>query len=242
MSANKLFGSDTNEEQFEDITPEEAMNTLVGEGKKYATPAELAKALLHSQKHIKTLESETAQLREAQQKAQSVEELLKELRGATQQPSPAPAPMDDQQPDASGQQQQGKSIEELLEEKLNQRDASARAKANQDYVAAELSKKLGGDAGRLYREAGARLGVDLDELSAKSPEAVLRLVAGTVTTQPQQQASTPVGRRPATSGQQNPMSKKAIETLYKEGKITQHEKIRMENDGYTALGRDAFFS
>lgn len=62
------------------ITPENVLETLVGEGKKYKTPEELAKSRLHADIHIARLEQEAKDLREKVASAKTVDELIEAVK------------------------------------------------------------------------------------------------------------------------------------------------------------------
>ena len=58
------------------IAPEQALEELVGEGKKYASAAELAKAMLHAQQHIDKLQGENGEFRSKLERASTIDEIL----------------------------------------------------------------------------------------------------------------------------------------------------------------------
>ena len=82
MSDNSLFDQDNTNSSNElaNLKPEEALDTLVGEGKKYATPAELALAYAHANSHIGKLQQENQQFREQEGKSHTIEELLEAVK------------------------------------------------------------------------------------------------------------------------------------------------------------------
>lgn len=225
--------------ESQEVTGEDALTLLVGEGKKYATPAELAKATLNGQNHIQTLEQENATLRDSATKAKGVDDILAQLKGQHNT---------DGNPGETDQSatQDSVSPADLVAKAFAERDekaAQAQADTNVKSVAAELQKRLGDKATEQYDKVAAECGVDLDELAARSPEAVIRLVAGAQT--PAQQsghlpASTQQGGHQQLDG--GIVGKAAIQKLYDSGKIKRHEKIALENKQLTALGGDKFWA
>lgn len=71
---------------FAEQTPQtSALDEIVGEGKKYATVEDLAKATVHAQNHIATLEAEAAQWREGIQR--TVEQQRQQQQNVNTPPS-----------------------------------------------------------------------------------------------------------------------------------------------------------
>lgn len=153
------------------LTPEEALESLVGEGKKYATPAELAKAVLHASNHISVLEAENADLRTKGDSTASIHELLKQMQ--TQQTTPQPAARQDQ-PGNAQEPDWDKLIEERLNNKLGERDRAS----NQSAVAKHFQDTYGGKAAEFFGKLANELGLskqELEEMSASRPQAVINL-------------------------------------------------------------------
>lgn len=84
MSDN-IFSDDNNTDQGE-VDGAQALAELVGEGKKYASIEELAKAKMFADKHIKNLETEQEELRKDLSTRLSVDEALERVRQQQQQP------------------------------------------------------------------------------------------------------------------------------------------------------------
>lgn len=85
MPDNGIFGSDngstqtqTSQQQGGDPT-KEALAILVGEGRKYKSPEELAKAYISADEFIEKLKGENQQLRQVADRAKTVEEVLERL-------------------------------------------------------------------------------------------------------------------------------------------------------------------
>lgn len=242
---NNLFQAGIENQQpaaAPEVTGEAALADLVGEGKKYATNEDLAKAMVHSQHHIGTLETETATLREQSVKAQSVEDVLAAIKGVQQ-------PAQVQQPDPAQQQQPASelSVADQIAAALQQRDDQSlanQADTNRASVVAELNKTYGAEASQLYSKVGSDLGINLDELAGKSPAAVLKLVAE-ARPAPQQNLSNqlPAGTINREIADPNGvLNQKAINALYQGGKIKLAKKHELENQQLSALGATAFYN
>ena len=73
--------TDTQPKAFEIPTEAQA---FVGEGKKYQSPEDALKSVPHAQKHIETLESELALVKEELTKRKTTQELLDEIKSGAQ--------------------------------------------------------------------------------------------------------------------------------------------------------------
>lgn len=155
------------------LTPEEALAAVCGEGKKYATPAEMAKALLHADTHITVLESENADLRKKGDSSAEVQELLKAFKEGkfpTQQ-----APTQDQ-----GKDKEPVDIDKKVEEILNTRLGAQAAKENQSKVIGHFKEHYGTRAGAQFDQLAKELDMDkaeLEAMAAQRPQAVINLAS-----------------------------------------------------------------
>lgn len=178
LFSNNESSSNNQTEQAEELSSEASLALLVGDGKKYANTGELAKAMVHSQNHITTLETEATTLREGQQRQAGVDEILAAIKSKgnnEQQPADNLTPADQQVPDT------GKPLDitQQIKTALEQNDQLKSAQANVASVTASLQKALGDRANEVYTAVGNSMpGLDLDELAKTSPEAVIRLCTG----------------------------------------------------------------
>ena len=238
--SNSLFSDnkDGSNNQTE-LSGEDALKLLVGENAKYATAEELAKAMVHSQNHITTLESEATTYKDAQAKQTSIDDILAAIK--TGQSTNNVTPDDNLKP--ADQQTPGTSevdITKTVQEALAAQTRTQSAEANTQRVTDTLGKALGVRANEVYSKVGKDLGVDLDELSKTSPEAVIRLCTGQG--QPNQQhnnlpASTTHAAPTSLGGE---LDYKGIQELYKKGGMSKDQKFRLEQQQAQKLG-SAFF-
>lgn len=178
LFSNNESSSNNQNEQENELSAEASLALLVGEGKKYADAGALAKAMVHSQKHITTLESEATTYKENEQKQTSIDEILAAIKsdGNNEQQQ-----SDDNQNDGDHQHSDSNKtvdIAQQIQTALAESDLLKSAQANVASVTASLSKALGSRAGEVYEAVGKSLGVNLDELAKTSPEAVIKLCTG----------------------------------------------------------------
>ena len=157
--------TDTQAKPFE--IPTEAQD-LVGEGKKYSSAEEALRSVPHAQEHIKTLETEMAQLKEELSTRKTTQELLDEIKSGVK-----PAENTTQE---GGLNQD--NIMELVNQTLKQNEQKKTAQANASQVASKFSEKYGSNAETVYNSLAKDLNLTpqkLNELAATSPNLVLRL-------------------------------------------------------------------
>lgn len=155
---------DTQPKAFE--IPTEAQE-LVGEGKKYQSPEDALRSVPHAQKHIETLESELASVREELSKRQTTQELIDELKSGVQTQA---------QTVQSGELNQD-NVMDLVNQTIATREANAKAESNAKSVAAKFTEQYGDKAEDTYNSIAKELNLSvkqLNELAATSPTVVLK--------------------------------------------------------------------
>ncbi len=179
MGTNNLFSNnESNSNNQNELSGDDSLKLLVGDGKKYATVEDLAKGMVHSQAHITTLESEATSHKESQDKQHNIDDILAAIKAGgnneQQQPGDNQNLADQQGKDTS----QAPDISKLIKDEMASQAQTTSAAANVKLVTEALSKSLGVRANEVYKTVGESLGVDLDELSKSSPEAVIKLCTG----------------------------------------------------------------
>lgn len=124
----------------------EIVGALVGEGQKYKTVDELAKAYLHADTFIQQLKEENQKYREQVAAAKSIDDVLERMQQTQQQEQPTPAQVE--QPDISA----------LVEQTLSQREAKKLQEANLL------------EADRLMKERHGEHATELFKAKANTPE------------------------------------------------------------------------
>ena len=165
---------DTAPKAFEIPTEAQA---FVGEGKKYQSPEDALRSVPHAQKHIETLESELAQVKEELTKRKTAQELLDEIKSGAQR-------VENTTPSAEVNQD---TLEHLVSSTIERREQASKAKSNASEVASKFTQKYGDTAQSAYNQIAKEAGLSvqqLNNLAATSPNAVLKLAGlnGAVTT------------------------------------------------------------
>lgn len=131
---------------------ENPFDNLVGEGKKFATKDDLAKAKIASDAFIEQLKREAAELREQVKSQQTMDEILTKIRSAsapTPPATPAEPPAPTAQPD----------IKETVASLFKEQEAQRQIQNNQQVVEAKLREKWGADAQVNLNQKAKELGV-----------------------------------------------------------------------------------
>jgi len=168
---------DTSTPKFE--IPTEAQD-FVGEGKKYKSAEDALRSVPHAQEHIKTLETELAQMKEELTRRKTTEELLDELKSGNQPVEATP----------QGVELDQDRIMQLVNQTIEQKEKQSKAKQNAQTVASKFTEQYGAQAESAYNQIAKDAGLtveQLNNLAATSPNVVMKL-AGFET------KSTPVGK------------------------------------------------
>lgn len=160
---------------------------LVGEGKKYKTVADLAKAKLEADRFIEQLKSENKGIREEFSNAEAAQAQLDELRqeiANLKKQSNAVQPRDNTNP-----QLDESAVEALVSRVITQREATNTAAENIKEANKQLIASAGSveQAQSLVKAKASELGLSIDELkavAAKSPTAFLKMVSDGKTVPP----------------------------------------------------------
>ena len=158
-------------------TPASLYETLVGEGKKFKSPEDLAKAKLESDRFIEQLKEEPKQLREDLERLAQENQLLKEIakqvkdNGSTAQP--------EQNTTASVSPQI--DLEARIRETLKKTAEEAKREENINRVSDTMLQTYGTQekAAEVLRQKAVELGVGvefLQDVAARSPKAFFQTV------------------------------------------------------------------
>lgn len=180
--SDQVFESDRNEsEQTQQAQTEEQRQEelrMIGEGKKYKDPIEADKALFHSQEHINKIEDENKllrdQLEELNQKvsqAKTVDDVLSRLESHKEEREVIEKPSDEKQSSSVSPD----SVMELVNKALSEREQKSAMQKNMQEVRDQLSSKFGEKAAEVFKKKQEELSLDLNNLAAQSPKAVLEL-------------------------------------------------------------------
>jgi menaquinone-dependent protoporphyrinogen IX oxidase len=156
-----------------------ALTDLVGEGKKFKTPDDLAKAKLESDRFIEKLQNEQRELREELSKRLSAEEALRRAQEAgsrVEQGATTP-----QTPPPQRTQEQPADIMSEVEKALNRRDQQKTVQSNMDQVTSKMTSTYGSveKAAEVVQQKAQELGMSmtkLQELASENPKAFFTLL------------------------------------------------------------------
>jgi hypothetical protein len=161
------------------------LNQLVGEGKKFKSAEELAKAKLESDRYIEFLTKQADELREEVEKRMKIEELFDKQTGTVKKtevadPPVADKPLEDKPASAQTSTETDSELIERVKAALRADAAVETSQKNLEAAAKRLADEYGGSekAKEVWARKAAELGVSSDFLSdvaAKSPNALYNL-------------------------------------------------------------------
>lgn len=163
---------------------------LVGEGKKFKDPNELARGKAEADAFIARLTREQEELRKELNTRLTLEQYLEKM-GTNQQSGRSDHQLNEPKgsdPDTSGLTPT--DVEALIERKVSERETQRIQKQNREDARARLVQAFGNDYISKLKEAGENLGLSaerLDQIAAENPKAFLKLVGAD--TAPAQQRS-----------------------------------------------------
>ena len=172
-NTTEVVDSSTNEDQPKDSPkqefsiPTEAAD-FVGQGKKYQSVEDALSSVPHAQKHIQTLESELANVKDELTKRKTTKELLDEIKSGIVPAEKTSQPVQFNQD----------NLEQLVSQALENRDVQKTAHHNANSVAAQFTEKYADKAEEVYNSIAKENGMTVEQLnglSASSPDAVLKL-------------------------------------------------------------------
>lgn len=154
------------------------LEDLVGEGKKYKTPEELAKSRIHADLHIANLEKELEGLRQEFSQTKRLGDLVDQLANLNK-PADPPKPVITPGDETPGTSLDPAKLEEMVQNLLSQREQQSLAQRNLNEVKNRLTEAFGPGYPEKLSQKANELGLSkeaLNELAAKSPAAFYTLV------------------------------------------------------------------
>lgn len=153
------------------------LNDLVGEGKKFKTPDDLAKAKLESDRFIEKLQNEQRELREELAKRLTTEEALRKAQEA----NPVEPRTPPEQPPAQQRQVEQPNITSEVEKVLAKRDQEQKLRGNIDTVTTRMTELYGTveKAAEVVTNKSRELGMsvaELQRLASDNPKAFFKLI------------------------------------------------------------------
>ena len=175
MTQDNLFSS-----EFTVDPDKNYLEDLVGEGKKFKDERELARAKVESDAFIARLQAETKGLREDLSKRASIEDFLDQMKSMNEPPrEPAPTNHADTDDDQRRSGPSAEDLEQLIEQKVSQREKTRTAQENLNLVRSEMQKAWGEEYSSRLASKAKELGLGeefLNNLARQQPKAFLKLV------------------------------------------------------------------
>lgn len=164
--------------------PKVAFETLVGEGKKFKTPEDLAKGKVEADNFILRLQAETHELRKELNSRLTAEQLLDKINERNQALQNAPVNDVGNQPaSGNGSSNNGQLTEEhvaqLVQAELQKHQSKTREQANIAVVQQELRKNLGDNYSAAIETRIQQLGIskeDATKMAMAMPKAFIELM------------------------------------------------------------------
>lgn len=172
-----LFDSQTTEN-----TPDPNKNyleELVGEGKKFKSPEDLARAKAEADRFIEQLKTENAGIRQELSTRQTMEQLMDKIANSK---SPENTNQDNNQNPPGGEGQKTfteEDIARLVEKRLSESEKERVFKSNLNQVVNTLKETIGPDYVTHLKAKASELGVTeeyLTRMAGETPKAFLKLV------------------------------------------------------------------
>lgn len=169
------------------------LEELVGEGKKFKSVEDLARAKAEADAFIERLKTETNGLRDELKTRTTLDEVLDRLNKSQDTNSNASNQNNQNGENGSGTALKPEDLARMIDERVSQREQARRAQENLAEVAQKLTEAYGSNfATKLKQEADA-LGLSQDyvnNLAATAPKALFRLL-GVDSKPPQNNLFTP---------------------------------------------------
>jgi hypothetical protein len=163
---------------FDESAPKASLDDLVGEGKKYSNPDELAKAYANAAAYIDQLKSETQGLREDLSQRQTAAEILEEIRKGAQSPAPR-SEVGTPPADTPATPPSDEDLVKRIREVTNAEREAEKVRKNAEEVSNRMLELYGEKANDVVREKAQALGVSVDflrDVAARSPAAFFATV------------------------------------------------------------------
>lgn len=162
------------------------LEQYVGDGKKYASVDELAKAYAHSDQFINQLKNETTGLRTELNSRLALEELVTKLQTNSANVNADASNQNhyngnDERPNESTGTLSKDQISEMVRKTINEENTRSQMENNRKIVQTEMKKVWGPNFVENLRQAQKTLGVDdatLDHLAKTSPQVFLNAILG----------------------------------------------------------------
>lgn len=159
------------------VTPEPTVDPflgLVGEGKKFSTPTDLAQSKINSDQFISQLQTENAGLREDLAKSTGVDEVLNQLKAQqTTTPVTTPEPVSQE------------ALSKLVQDEIQSQAVVTQQEANLKVSIDAITSRYGDKVGEAIEEVAGKVGMtmlQLKEIAQSAPKAFQTIMGLDATT------------------------------------------------------------
>lgn len=229
------------QDEVTNVIPENPLEALVGEGKKFSTAAELARAKIEADNFIEQLKRENAEYRKEVQEKITMDEFLTKVRSEVlpkEQNQEGRVPPQNSEPDSKQV-----DIDKLVQIAVEKREAYNKSQGNTQLVEAELTRQWGEQAAQKLQQKARELGMSLDkfkEIAQTSPDAFYTLVGlqkikSTPSITPPASRGAPVAPSGTNSGQAHWDQVKASNRAYyfsQEGRMAQYKDMMANPEAF----------
>jgi hypothetical protein len=215
---NKSQSNETNNNSTTSEAMGQTFAELVGEGKRYKSPEELARGKKEADAFIEQLKRENAEMREDLTKAKSLDEVLDSIKGESKKEG-----------DNQGPQFDEETLVKLVDSRLSAKEQENQRQANSKVVEQAMIKRFGEfDKANAYINAKAQeLGMSVREmktLADNNPKAFFRLVG--IETQSHEGHK---GQPDSGSANSEAIRTQNEQSLYTEGTWEYYQNLRKSN-------------
>ena len=154
------------------------LEELVGEGKKFKDPVELARGKVEADAFIERMKRENEGLRSELNTRITLEQYLDKIGSGNQNGRSDPEPKEPNS-DGSNASLKTEDIEKIIESKVSERERQRVQNQNRAEVQRKLTETFGPDYISKLKEVGTATGMsaeELDSLAARSPAAFMKIV------------------------------------------------------------------
>ncbi len=175
--------------------PEKFFETLVGEGKKFSDPEQLARGKWESDKFIEKLQEELSGMRQELNTKLTLEQYIDRMADSQNRNSPPPP----NEPNSNGGNEdlQGlkpEDVNRLIEQRISERETERIQAENLRTVKDTLTQSLGPEFATKLKSIAQDLGMteeDMTNMAKTKPKALIALVGVQGTKNPSQELFTP---------------------------------------------------
>jgi len=175
MSAFEGTGTTGTEEQ----TPENFLEHLVGDGKKFSDAESLARGKFESDRHVTNLERQIAELREDIDQGTKITELMEMVRKQNESTEKTETTSTESHSETSSGQMTEDELKSLISTHVSERDKQTAEAKNLAEADKALRDKYGETSARVVKERADDLGMSVEEMqefASRNPKGFFRLM------------------------------------------------------------------